>query len=70
MTSLLANVPEDEVKADDGLGLRRLAVVEDGCLGLRPDEAATVRQETVVAGARLTFGQHYSRQGHKHNKDG
>lgn len=62
-------VPEYEVEADDGLGLGGLTAVEDGCLGLHPDEAASVRQETVVAGADLTFGQHYTvwtdRQGDK-----
>lgn len=59
MSSLLFKVPEYEVEADDGLWLRRLAVVDDSRLGLRPDEAAAVHQETVVAGADLTFAQHY-----------
>lgn len=54
----LLKVPEYEVEADDGFGLRRLAAVEDGRLSLRPHEAAAVRQEAVVAGAHLTFGQH------------
>lgn len=54
-------VPEYEVEADNGLGLRGLAAVEDGRLGLCPDEATAVCQETVVAGAHLTLGQHYTR---------
>lgn len=58
MTSLPFTVPEYVVEADDGLGLRRLAAVEDGRLSLRPDEAAAVCQETVLAGVHLTFGQH------------
>ena len=56
-------VPEYEVEADDGLGLRRLAAVEDGRLRLGPDEAAAVRQEAVVSGVHLTFGQHYRQMG-------
>lgn len=58
-------VPEYEVEADDGLGLRRLAAVEDGRLRLGPDEAAAVRQEAVVSGVHLTFGQHYRETGQK-----
>lgn len=54
------DVPEYKVEADDGLGLRRFAAVEDGGLRLCPDEAAAVGQETVEAGAHLTFGQHYT----------
>lgn len=64
-TLILFKAPEDIVEADDGLGLRRLAVVKDGRLSLRPHKAAAVSQETVVSGAHLTFGQHYTRPGNK-----
>lgn len=53
-----AFVPEYEVEADDRLGLRGLAVVQDGRLGLGPDKASAVGQEAVVTGGHLTFGQH------------
>lgn len=59
----LSQVPEDEVEADDGFGLRRLAVVEDGGLSFCPNKSATVGQETVVAGVDLTFGQHCMQRG-------
>lgn len=66
--SFLIQVPEYEVKADNGLGLRGLAVVQDGGLSFCPDKAATVGQETVVAGADLTFGQHYTQPAEGQNK--
>lgn len=68
MLSFLIQVPEYEVKADDSLGLRCLAVVQDGGLSFCPDKAATVGQETVVAGADLTFGQHYMQWAEGQNK--
>jgi len=54
--------PENIVEADDGLRLRSPAAVEDGRLSLRPHKATAVRQETVVSGAHLTFGQHYNQE--------
>lgn len=66
--TILIPVPEYEVKADNGLGLRCLAVVQDGGLSFCPDKAATVGQETVVAGADLTFGQHYTQWAEEQNK--
>lgn len=57
-----SRVPEDKVEADDRFGLRRLAVVKNGGLSCCPHESATVGQETVVAGADLTFGQHCTQQ--------
>lgn len=52
-------LPEYEVEADDGFRLGGLAAVEDGGLRLCPDEATVVGQETIVAGAHLTLGQHF-----------
>lgn len=52
-------LPEYEVEADDSFRLRGLAAIEDGRLGLCPDKATVVHQETVTAGAHLTLRQHW-----------
>lgn len=57
-TLLLFKVPEDEVEADDGIRLGRFTVVQHRGLSLRPHVATVVCQETVLAGANLTFGEH------------
>lgn len=57
-TLLLIKVPEDEVEADDGIRLGRFTVVQHRGLSLRPHVATVVCQETVLAGANLTFGEH------------
>lgn len=57
-TLLLFKVPEDEVEADDGIRLGSFTVVQHRGLSLRPHVATVVCQETVLAGANLTFGEH------------
>jgi len=66
---LLLKAPENEVEADDGFRLRRLVVVENRRLSLRPDEAAAVHQETVVAGVHLTLGQHCTPRVDRHKQE-
>jgi len=50
--------PEDEVEADDALGLGAAAVGDDGGLGLRPQEPPALGQEPVLARHRLPLAQH------------
>ena len=53
--SVQVSSPEDEVEADDGLGLGRPAVVEHRGLGFCPHKAPPLGQEAVLTGTHLAL---------------
>ena len=52
---MTARVPEDVVDADNAVGSRGAAVVDDSGVALHPHPPSILGQEPVILGRHLTF---------------